>query len=146
MGINVKYVDNEKELDICFSIRRKVFIEEQDIPEDIEMDDILVNAQSICAIFDGEYVGTARYRETSSGVKLERFAVLKEHRFRGVGKALVNFIFDHFDQRKDIYLHAQEPVVDFYSLLGFKKVENKFYEAGIPHWKMIKNEPKENKF
>ena len=42
MGIKVKYVDNEEELNICFSIRRKVFIEEQNIPEAIEMDDILV--------------------------------------------------------------------------------------------------------
>ena len=61
MGIKVKYVDNEKELNICFSIRRKVFIEEQNIPEAIEMDDISVNAKSICAILDEDYVGTARY-------------------------------------------------------------------------------------
>ena len=52
MGIKVKYVDNEEELNICFSIRRKVFIEEQNIPEAIEMDDISVNAKSICAILD----------------------------------------------------------------------------------------------
>ena len=57
MGIKVKYVDNEEELNICFSIRRKVFIEEQNIPEAIEMDDISVNAKSICAILDGDYVG-----------------------------------------------------------------------------------------
>ena len=38
MGIKVKYVDNEEELNICFSIRRKVFIEEQNIPEAIEID------------------------------------------------------------------------------------------------------------
>ena len=62
------------------------------------------------------------------------------------GKALVNFIFNNFDQHKNIYLHAQEPVVDFYNSLGFKKVEDKFHEAGIPHWKMIKDEQKENKF
>ena len=146
MGIKVKYVDNKEELNICFSIRRKVFIDEQNIPEAIEMDDTLVNAKSICAILDEEYVGTARYRETPHGVKSERFAVLKEHRFCGVGKALVNFIFNNFDQHKNIYLHAQEPVVGFYNSLGFKKVEDKFHEAGIPHWKMIKDEQKENKF
>ena len=144
MGIKVKYVDNEKELNICLSIRRKVFIEEQNIPEAIEMDDISVNAKSICAILNENYVGSARYRETPYGIKLERFAVLKEHRLCGVGKALVNFIFNNFDQHKNIYLHAQEPVVGFYDSLGFKKVEDKFHEAGIPHWKMIKDEQKEN--
>ena len=138
MGINVKYVNNDKEIDICLSIRRKVFVEEQNIPENIEMDDELVQSICVCAILDKQYVGTARYRETSSGIKLERFAVLKEHRGLGVGKALVKFILDNLDQDQDIYLHAQEAVVDFYLLLGFKKVNDRFYEAEIPHWKMIK--------
>ena len=138
MGINVKYVNNDKEIDICLSIRRKVFVEEQNIPENIEMDDELVQSICVCAILDEQYVGTARYRETSSGIKLERFAVLKEYRGLGVGKALVKFILDNLDQDQDIYLHAQEAVVDFYLLLGFKKVNDRFYEAEIPHWKMIK--------
>ena len=138
MGINVKYVNNDKEIDICLSIRRKVFVEEQNIPENIEMDDELVQSIYVCAILDKQYVGTARYRETSSGIKLERFAVLKEYRGLGVGKALVKFILDNLDQDQDIYLHAQEAVVDFYLLLGFKKVNDRFYEAEIPHWKMIK--------
>lgn len=138
MGINVKYVNNDKEKDICLSIRRKVFVEEQNIPENIEMDDELVQAICVCAILDKQYVGTARYRETSSGIKLERFAVLKEHRGLGVGKALVKFILNNLDQDQDIYLHAQEAVIDFYLLLGFKKVNDRFYEAEIPHWKMIK--------
>tara|TARA_B100000902_G_scaffold26863_1_gene32368 strand:- start:258 stop:677 length:420 start_codon:yes stop_codon:yes gene_type:complete len=138
MGINVKYVDNDKEIDICLSIRRKVFVEEQNIPENIEMNDELVQSIYMCAILDKQYVGTARYRETSSGIKLERFAVLKEYRGLGVGKALVKFILDNLDQDQDIYLHAQEAVVDFYLLLGFKKVNDRFYEAEIPHWKMIK--------
>ena len=138
MGINVKYVDNDKEIDICLSIRRKVFVEEQNIPENIEMDDELVQSIYVCAILDKQYVGTARYRETSSGIKLERFAVLKEYRGLGVGKALVKFILDNLDQDQDIYLHAQEAVVDFYLLLGFKKVNDRFYEAEIPHWEMIK--------
>ena len=95
MGINVKYVDNDKEIDICLSIRRKVFVEEQNIPENIEMDDELVQSICVCSILNKQYVGTARYRETSSGIKLERFAVLKEHRGLGVGKALVKFILNN---------------------------------------------------
>ncbi len=140
MGINIKFVDNEEELGICLSIRRRVFIEEQKIPEDIEMDDASVNAVSIYAIMNKEYVGTARYRETESGIKLERFAVLSEYRNLGIGKQLVQFMVNSLDINKNIYLHAQESVVDFYLLLGFEKVDDRFYEAGIPHWKMIKNE------
>ena len=140
MGINIKFVDNEEELGICLSIRRRVFIEEQKIPEDIEMDDASVNAVSIYAIMNNEYVGTARYRETELGIKLERFAVLSEYRNLGIGKQLVQFMVNSLDINKNIYLHAQESVVDFYLLLGFEKVDDRFYEAGIPHWKMIKNE------
>ena len=138
MAINVKYVNNDEEMKTCLEIRRKVFVQEQNIPENIEMDDESVRAIGICAILDEKYVGTARYRETSIGIKLERFAVLKEHRGLGVGKALVDFMLDNLDKDLDIYLHAQEAVVDFYRLLGFKKVDNRFYEAEIPHWKMVK--------
>ena len=138
MGINVKYVNNDKEIDICLSIRRKVFVEEQNIPENIEMDDELVQSIYVCAILDKQYVGTARYRETSSGIKLERFAVLKEKRGLGIGKTMVTFMLDNLDKDKNIYLHAQESVVAFYLLFGFKKVGDRFYEAEIPHWKMIK--------
>ena len=82
-------------------------------------------------------MGTARYRVTNNGTKLERFAVLKTYRNRGVGKALVEFILDTLNQ-DDIYLHAQESVVDFYTPLGFKKIGKQFFEADIPHWKMIR--------
>ena len=138
MGINIKFVNNKEELDNCLSIRRKVFIEEQKISEEIEMDDDHTNAISICAIMNEMHIGTARYRETSSGIKLERFAVLHDYRGQGVGKALVKFMVDKLDGKKMIYLHAQETVVDFYLTLGFEKVNTRFYEAGIPHWKMIK--------
>ena len=138
MGINVKFVNNDKETDICKGIRRRVFVKEQNIPETIEMDDEWVRAIYVCAILDGEYVGTARYRETSSGIKLERFAVLKEKRGLGIGKTMVTFMLDNLDKDKNIYLHAQESVVAFYLLFGFKKVGDRFYEAEIPHWKMIK--------
>lgn len=138
MGINIKFVDNEEELDTCLSIRKKVFIEEQKISEEIELDDDQVNAISVCAIMNEMYVGTARYRETSSGIKLERFAVLHNYRGQGIGKALVKFMVDKIDGKKKIYLHAQEAVVDFYLPLGFEKINARFYEAGIPHWKMIK--------
>ncbi|MDP6878401.1 MAG: GNAT family N-acetyltransferase [Candidatus Marinimicrobia bacterium] len=138
MGINIKFVDNEEELDNCLSIRKKVFIEEQKISEEIELDDDHVNAISVCATMNEMYVGTARYRETSSGIKLERFAVLHDYRGQGIGKALVKFMVDKIDGKKKIYLHAQEAVVDFYLPLGFEKINTRFYEAGIPHWKMIK--------
>ena len=138
MGLNIKFADNRLELETCLSIREKVFVVEQNIPVDIEMDDDNVDSVSICAIMNKKYVGTARYRVTSFGFKLERFAVLKEFRNQGIGKALVQFMFDNLNESRIIYLHAQEAVVDFYLSLGFKKINDRFFEAGIPHWKMVK--------
>mgnify|MGYP003324418221 FL=1 len=51
---------------------------------------------------------------------------------------MVTFMLNNLDKDKNIYLHAQESVVAFYLLFGFKKVGDRFYEAEIPHWKMIK--------
>ena len=138
MGLNIKFADNRLELETCLRIREKVFVEEQNIPLDIEMDDNNVDSVSICAIMNEKYVGTARYRVTSDGFKLERFAVLKEYRNKGIGKALAQFMFDNLNDGRIIYLHAQESVVDFYLSLGFKKINDRFFEAGIPHWKMVK--------
>ena len=113
MGLNIKFANNRLELETCLSIREKVFVVEQNIPVDIEMDDDNVDSVSICAIMNKKYVGTARYRVTSYGFKLERFAVLKEFRNQGIGKALVQFMFDNLNESRIIYLHAQEAVVDF---------------------------------
>ena len=75
---------------MCLAIRRQVFILEQNISKQIETDDHLVNATHILA-FSKE---KARYRRTDSGIKLERFTVLKQFRNLGIGKALVLFILE----------------------------------------------------
>ena len=74
---------------------------------------------------------------TENGIKLERFAVLKDFRSKGIGKEIVNFILSEISSNNTIYLHAQEAVVDFYKKLGFKVSGDKFYEADILHSKMI---------
>ena len=77
MKINVKIINTTKEHEKCLDIWRQVFIIEQNISKQIEMDDYLVNITQILALFKEKAVGTARYRRTDSGIKLERFAVLK---------------------------------------------------------------------
>jgi len=138
MGIKVKFVTATFEKKICIDIRREVFIKEQNIPEELEMDDSRIIAKSYVALYKKNYVGTARYRETESGIKLERFAVLKQYRNLGVGKALVNCIINSLSSESKIYLHAQEQVVEFYTKLGFEKIGERFLEAGVPHFKLIR--------
>ena len=137
MEIEVKIAESEKEFQMCLTIRRQVFIIGQNISEKLELDDDTISATSFLSKVSNEPIGTARFRYTEFGVKLERFAVLKTSRNLGVGKALVLFILNQLKNEKTIYLNAQESVISFYSKLGFEKVGDIFIEAEIPHQKMI---------
>ena len=139
MVINIKTATTKKDKDKCFSIRRDVFVKEQSISKKIEFDDENVEATYFIAQYKNVYVGTARYRSTDIGIKLERFAVLKSYRNLGIGKELVLYILNSIKDKKLIFLHAQESVIDFYSKLGFKRIGSQFFEAEIPHQKMIYN-------
>ncbi|MEA1881062.1 MAG: GNAT family N-acetyltransferase [Candidatus Marinimicrobia bacterium] len=138
MDVEIKIVKAAREKSDVIAIRRSVFIEEQNIPETIEIDANEDKASYVLAYADGNPVGTARWRETQSGIKLERFAVLKEYRSYGIGKQLTKFILNQIEGHKAIYLNAQESVIPFYENCGFKIVGEKFEEAGgISHQKML---------
>ena len=137
MKIKVKIINTKKEHEMCLAIRRQVFILEQNISKQIETDDHLVNATHIISFSKEKAVETAGYRKTASGIKLERFVVLKQFRNLGIGKALVLFILEKLKNEKFIYLNAQESVIGFYDNLGFDPIGEFFYEAEIPHQKMV---------
>ena len=137
MEIDIKIIETDDDYQSCLFIRKQVFIIGQNIPVEIELDDDKINATYFLANLSGNPVGTARYRKTDVGVKLERFSVLKEYRGFGIGKALVAFIIEEIKHEKTIYLNSQENVVRFYSKLGFKVDGSIFFEANIPHFKMI---------
>ena len=136
LKINVKIITSENDLNIAFAIRKKVFVEEQKVPEDVEWDEFEYRANHVLAYIQDKPAGTARWRQTQKGMKLERFAVLPEFRSCGVGKNMVHFILKELMNSETIYLHAQEHVVEFYEYLGFEKKGDKFFEADIPHWLM----------
>ena len=137
MDVNVKIVESDDEKEFVISIRRIVFIQELNIPEHMEIDDNEDLATYVLAKVEGKIVGTARWRETKSGIKLERFAVLNEYRSYGVGTAMTKFILKQLDQSKLIYLNAQESAISFYEKLGFDSTGSMFDEVGIAHQKMI---------
>ena len=74
-------------------------------------------------IDDNTPVATARYRQTDNGIKMERFAVLKEMRGKGYGLLILNHMIADLSNNKLVkYLHAQVQVVCFYEKVGFKKI------------------------
>jgi len=136
MNLKIQLVKTKEEYDDILEIRKQVFVREQNVPESIEIEYESVSSHVICFL-DGNPVGTGRWRRSDFGIKLERFAVLKKYRGLGIGKEIVNFILSQISSNKTIYLHAQEAVVDFYKKLGFSVSGKQFFEAKIPHSKMI---------
>ncbi len=137
MTICINRITTEEELHIAFEIRRKVFIEEQNVEENIEMDEFDKSSQHILAKINEEPIATARWRKTKHGLKLERFAVLKQFRGLKVGSELVLFCLEKNSTEKNIYLNAQEAVIPFYEKFGFRSEGKQFCEANIPHKKMV---------
>ena len=137
MEIKVRLATTREELDHAREIRKKVFIMEQNVPEDVEIDQYEDTSNHIIALIDDRIIGTARWRKTENGIKLERFAVLSEYRSYGVGTAMTKFILNQLDHSKLIYLNAQESAISFYEKLGFNSMGPRFDEVGIPHQKMI---------
>jgi predicted GNAT family N-acyltransferase len=137
--IRVRQVVSEKDLKQAFSIRIRVFVREQGVPEEIELDEDDRTATHLLACVNAKPVGTARLVVKNARAKIGRMAVLKSYRGNGVGKALLKRAIELARKRraKAIYLHAQLPVVGFYGGMGFRSVGRVFMEAGISHRKMV---------
>jgi len=137
MDIKVQIVANAVEMEIVRDIRHQVFIVEQNVPQLVEINQFEESARYLLATLDGQFVGTARWRKTTKGIKLERFAVLQEKRTYGVGRALVEFMLEQIKNEAVVYLHAQDHVISFYKKFGFQPVGDYFYEGGISHQEMV---------
>lgn len=124
-------------------IRTRVFVEGQDCPPEEEFDDLDVRCRHVLAWLGGEAIGTARWHEiaTADGraAKLERLAVLPEHRGHGCGHALVAHLLDEVRAagHRRIVLHAQAHLERFYAGFGFERRGEGFVEAGILHVLMV---------
>ena len=134
--IKVKKVRDSKDLETAYSIRRVVFVDEQNCAPEVEWE-FEEESTHFLALIDHVPAGAARWRQTEKGYKLERFAVLKEFRGRGVGQAMVKAVLLDLPSDADyIYLHAQVSAVGFYKTFGFDIVGEQFEEAGIQHYAM----------
>ena len=137
--ITYKLVENDSELYGAFEVRRAVFIEEQNIDEDEEYDGLDHEALQMVVKNDDQIVGTARVRFLdNSEAKIERMAVLKPFRRRGIGSGMMSFLDNELKVRhiRRVVLHAQYIVIPFYEACGYSTRGSPFCEAGIKHIKM----------
>ena len=87
--IRIEEVVSAKELKRAFSIRLRVFVRGQGVPQEIEIDRDDRRASHFLATIRGRAVGTARLVVRNGRAKIGRMAVLKSYRGKGVGKALL---------------------------------------------------------
>jgi len=136
-----KLVTGGAELQEAFEVRRQVFVREQSITEDLVFDGHDSEALHT-VVKDGERViGSARVQFlTDNQAKLERMAILKHYRRKGIGKEMLLFLDTVWkdEQIQQVIIHAQLEVVPFYKLCGFDELGLPFQEAGIKHIKMRK--------
>jgi predicted GNAT family N-acyltransferase len=136
----IRTVQSEAELSACLDVRRSVFVEEQGVSEDRELDGKDGEATHFLA-WDDYPVGTTRLRRyDDETAKVERVAVVDARRGEGWGKRLMAHAEAYARDTGfvRIRLDAQRPVVGFYERLGYDVVSEEFEDAGIPHVTMEK--------
>ena len=130
------YTDHEL-FSIAAQIRTQVFVEEQNVPKELELDEFESQAVHFLLYLNTEPVAAARYRILNKKAKFERYAVKREWRKQGFGSYILReMIKDVKHSVEVVYLHAQESAVTFYQKHGFQIVGDKFVEANIVHYKM----------
>jgi len=127
--VTTSFAENRE---LIFGIRKTVFVIEQSVPEEIEIDDLDASAQHVLAFVDGVLAGTGRI--TAEG-RIGRMAVLREFRGLGVGREILLALVEmgqNFAVHR-LCLSAQCHAIPFYERMGFVAQGDIYEEAGIPH-------------
>lgn len=142
----IKILDTKDELDLGFALRIKVFVEEQKVPVELELDekDNSENTVHIGYFNDDKLIGVARLIDLDKDViHIGRVAIDKEYRGRGIGRELIigceNIAQQILKRKIIIELSAQIQAENFYKSLGYNRVNDIIYlDAGIEHVDMRK--------
>lgn len=130
---------DEGEREAIVGIRHEVFVVEQEVPIEIELDGSDPGCRHLLALDpDGRPIGTARMQP---GGHIGRIAVLEEWRKRAVGARLVEAMVDSAREAglTSVDLDSQVHAIGFYQKLGFESRGDVFMEAGIPHQNMVRS-------
>lgn len=131
------WLDGKEE---AYPIRKRVFIDEQGVPDEMELDEHDPTAQHALAYLNSECIGTARLVTLPGDVgRIGRMAVLPMHRKQGLGGKLLCALLELSKSQgiTKLELHAQLSAIAFYEQYGFIAQGDIYDEAGIAHRDMI---------
>ncbi len=143
--IIVKVAETPAEFEGAVTVRMRVFVGEQGIPANVEVDDADSAPDTVhaVALHQGAVIATGRLLPDvdGKGPHIGRMAVERDWRRNGVGGKVLAFLEEQGRslEFQQITLHAQEYVKSFYAQHGYHEVGEMFLEEGIPHREMVKN-------
>ena len=120
----------------CLAVRHTVFVEEQNVPVELERDALDATAIHLLATVAGQPVGAARIVVKGDTGKIGRVCVLRAQRGTGLGAALIRealTILQDTPGATRAALGAQIDALGFYEKLGFIAYGDVFDDAGIDH-------------
>lgn len=146
LAAEISYVSTEEQLEQALKIRHHVFVIEQQVPAEIEIDQYDVISPDVHHVLlstDGQAVATGRLIYYSKDTaKMQRIAVLESHRSFGYGRVLLLAMEERARELGLTYsvLDAQCQAQKFYEKLGYEVIsEEPFYDADILHVRMRKS-------
>ena len=142
----IKILKSKEELNLGFDLRIKVFVEEQNVPMELELDekDNSENTVHIGFFDNNKLIGAARLIDLDKDViHIGRVVIDKEYRGQGIGRELIigceNIAQQILKRKIIIELSAQIQAENFYKSLGYSRVNDIIYlDAGIEHVDMRK--------
>lgn len=140
MQIRCFPVTTSEDMRLCADIRRKVFVEGQNVPIEREADGLDDTARHFAVKLDDKIVATCRIRLIGSAAKIERMAVVPDCQNKGIGKILMKYVLQEVSKIEGLNLFklsAQSYAVSFYEKLGFKTHGQEYMDADIPHYDMV---------
>ena len=142
----IKILESKEELDLGFALRIKVFVKEQNVPIELELDDKdhSDNTVHIGYFHDDRLIGVARLIDMDKDIiHIGRVVIDKDYRGKGIGRKLIvgceTTAKNILKREIIIELSAQIQAEKFYESLGYNRVNDKIYlDAGIEHVDMRK--------
>ncbi|MFV5767959.1 GNAT family N-acetyltransferase [Mammaliicoccus sciuri] len=135
----IKIAESQKDIQDGLNIRKIVFVEEQGVAIDAEIDEFENVSKHVVLYHNDKPAAVGRFRNYKNGyAKVERVAVLKPYRKFGYGKDVMNFINQKASEDGYIgtVLNGQSHAKGFYEKLGYKTEGEEFLEEKIPHYFM----------
>ncbi|MBW3114169.1 MULTISPECIES: GNAT family N-acetyltransferase [Bacillaceae] len=139
--MNVVVANTEEQIQDVFTIRKTVFVEEQQVPLEEEIDEHENDSIHFILYEQNNAVGAGRFRILDGMGKVERICVLKNMRGKGAGRELMLGIEEYAKNQplSQLKLNAQTYAIPFYEGLGYEVTSDEFLDAGIPHKTMSKH-------